>query len=197
MILYITGGHPTLEASLEIATLVAAGADIIEIGIPFSDPVADGPIIQASSQAALENGISLADCLEIARRTRSRSETAIVFLTYYNPVLAYGVEAFADACVEAGVDGVIAADVPAEELVPLHEALTQRGLHLIPLVAPTSTDDRIAAACGMGGGFVYCISRTGVTGIRDVVNTDLPAFLARVRRHTDLPRAVGFGVSHS
>jgi tryptophan synthase alpha chain len=197
LILYVTAGHPDLATSRWLTPVVAQMADILEIGIPFSDPVADGPIIQESTQAALRHGVTLDNCFEIARTTREATETPIVFLAYYNPVLHYGLERFAAACQGVGVDGVICADLPAEEAGPLHEALTAKAVHLIPMVAPTSTDARIAQAARNGSGFIYCVSRTGVTGLREDLSDDLSEFLARVRRHTSLPRAVGFGVSNA
>jgi tryptophan synthase alpha chain len=195
LILYVTAGHPTIAQSAEIVHAVAESADIIEIGIPFSDPVADGPVIQESSQAALHQGTNVSDCLHLVRELRARSETPVVFLTYYNPVLHYGIERFAVECASAGVDGVIAADVPPEEAALLRDALTDKAIHVIPLLAPTSTDSRLENACSHAGGFVYCVSRTGVTGIQEAMTSDLPVFLERVREHTDLPRAVGFGIS--
>jgi len=195
LILYLTAGHPTIPRSAAIAPVVARVADIVEIGIPFSDPVADGPIIQESSQIALRQGTTVEDCLRIAGELDMPSETAVVFLSYYNPILHYGIERFAADCRRAGVDGVIGADMPPEESGPLREALAVYGIHLIPLVAPTSTESRLERACSGATGFIYCVSRAGVTGIQEAVATDLPEFLARVRRHTDLPRAVGFGIS--
>jgi tryptophan synthase alpha chain len=197
LILYLTAGHPDLHSSLSLVPEMARLGDIVEIGIPFSDPVADGPIIQQSTQDALANGTTMADSFRVASHTREKSETPIVLLTYYNPVLHHGLEAFARDSRAAGVDGVICADLPAEEAAPLYRALTAQGIHLIPMIAPTSTDERIERACKLGGGFVYCVSRMGVTGLRDAMNRDLPEFLARVRRFTDLPRAVGFGVSNA
>jgi tryptophan synthase alpha chain len=195
LVLYVTAGHPDLGASRWLTPVVAELADVIEIGVPFSDPVADGPIIQESTQAALRHGTTLEHCFQIAQATREACATPIVFLTYYNPVLRHGLDRFAGEAAAAGVDGVICADLPAEEAGPLHEALTTNGLHLVPMVAPTSTEERLGRAGEVGSGFIYCVSRTGVTGIQDAIAGELPAFLARVRRHTSLPRAVGFGVS--
>lgn len=195
LILYITAGHPNMETSLRLAPLIAGMADIVEIGIPFSDPVADGPIIQASSQTALALGTRVESCFDVAKAVREHTETPIVFLTYYNPVLQYGLEHFAASCSEASVDGIIGADLPPEEAGPLRSALDAVKIHFIPLVSPTSTDKRIVNASALAGGFVYCVSRTGVTGRRDALNSGLEGFLQRVRHSTDLPRAVGFGVS--
>lgn len=195
LVLYVTAGHPDMESSGQVALSVAGAADIVEIGIPFSDPVADGPIIQESTQVAIRNGTHIADCFELAASVRAQSSTPIVFLTYYNPVLHHGLELFAEDSAVAGVDGVICADLPPEEAHPLHAALQTRGIDLIPMVAPTSTDRRLRAACEMGSGFIYCVSRTGVTGVRESLSDGLAPFLDRVRQCTDLPRAVGFGVS--
>lgn len=195
LILYITAGHPDVATSIRLAPMVADGADVIEIGIPFSDPVADGPVIQASSQAALANGTRVVDCLNITRSVRTRTSTPIVLFTYYNLVLHQGLDRFAQDASEAGVDGVICVDLPPDEAGPLRTALTSRAVHLIPLVAPTSTDQRLELACSMAGGFVYCVSRAGVTGPQEAMNRGLPSLLQRVRQHTRLPRAVGFGVS--
>lgn len=195
LILYITAGHPDIATSLTLAPVVANIADIIEVGIPFSDPVADGPIIQASTQVALSHGTRIEHCFQVVSAIRRVSDRPVVFLTYYNPVLRYGLERFASECGTAEVDGVICADLPPEESTPLYEALEAGAVHLIPMVAPTSTDERLSRAARSAGGFVYCVSRTGVTGIRDELNTDLSAFLSRVRRFSPLPRAVGFGVS--
>ncbi len=195
LILYITAGHPTLSRSRSLAPLIAEQADILEIGIPFSDPVADGPIIQASSQAALATGTHIEDCFELARLVSQQSDTPLVFLTYYNPVLQFGIDRFARECRSSGVQGVIAADVPPEESAQIHAALLEQNVYLIPLVAPTSTPDRLQAACATANGFIYCVSRTGVTGLQDQVTSELPEFLSRVRECTNLPRAVGFGIS--
>ena len=195
LILYVTAGHPTAEASYRTALSAAKNADILEIGIPFSDPVADGPTVQESTQVALRNGTRLEDCLALASKLRTEVSIPLVFLTYYNPVLRRGLARFAADSAAAGIDGVICADLPAEEAGPLHVALHDSGLDLIPMVAPTSTDQRLSAACALGSGFVYCVSRTGVTGVRESLSDGLSPFLERVRRCTDLPRAVGFGVS--
>lgn len=195
LVLYVTAGHPTLEASFEAAVAAAVHADILEIGIPFSDPVADGPVIQNSTQIAIENKTRLGDCLQLAANVRAAASTPLVFLTYYNPVLRRGLDTFAQAAAEAGVDGIICPDLPSEEAGPLYDALAPRAIDFIPMVAPTSTDDRLQSACALGSGFVYCVSRTGVTGMRESLNEGLEPFLKRVRACTALPRAVGFGVS--
>jgi tryptophan synthase alpha chain len=197
LILYLTAGHPDFEASLRLAPLVAELADVIEIGVPFSDPVADGPIIQASTQQALRQGMRLDDSFKVALRTRAQCDTPIVFLTYYNPVLRHGLIRFADDAREAGVDGIICADLPVEEAGPFRDALVAKGMHFIPMVAPTSTNERLEISCHLARGFVYCVSRAGVTGLQEAVSDELPEFLMRVRSYTELPRAVGFGVSNA
>ncbi|HZT97075.1 MAG TPA: tryptophan synthase subunit alpha [Chloroflexota bacterium] len=195
LILYLTAGHPNPQKSRELTPAIAGMADIVEFGIPFSDPVADGPVIQASSQRALSEGTRIEDCFEIAGSATAAVQTPLVFFTYYNPVLRYGLDRFAVSSREAGVSGVIAVDLPPEEAGPLHDALLRENLYLIPLLAPTSTDTRLRAAASIARGFVYCVSRTGVTGFRDSIAGELAPFLQRVGQHTALPRAVGFGIS--
>ena len=193
---YVTAGYPNLEMTEHlVAALVAGGADLVEIGVPFSDPLADGTTIQRTSQVALASGVRLADCLVLARRLRERGiETPLIFMGYYNPILQYGPERFAAACAAAGVDGVIVPDLPTEESDELLAACCRHGRDLIFLLAPTSTDDRIRDVAARAGGFVYCVSLTGVTGARDNL-PGLDGYIARVRRHTDLPLAIGFGIS--
>jgi tryptophan synthase alpha chain len=197
LILYVTAGFPDIDATLELVPALAdAGADLIELGVPFSDPLADGPTIQESSFHALRNGVTLEGCLGLVERLRKRDQTTpIALFGYYNPVLRYGVEAFARRARESGVDGVIVPDLPPDEAGPLLDACRPHGVHLIPLLAPTSTDARMRLACQGASGFIYCVSLTGVTGARDRLPEGLFDFLARVRRHTELPLAVGFGVS--
>jgi len=192
-----TAGFPTLESSKEIIrALIDAGADMIEVGIPFSDPIADGPSVQGTGQIALNNGTRLKDCIELVRQLRAEGVTApLLLMGYYNPILKYGIERYAADCAAAGVDGFIVPDLPAEEAEALREACTVHGRDLIFMVAPTSTDDRLAAAAARGSGFLYCVSVTGVTGARDSMSETLGDYLARVRTHTDLPLAIGFGIS--
>jgi tryptophan synthase alpha chain len=197
LILFLTVGCPDLEATLELVpALSGAGADLIELGVPFSDPLADGPTVQESSFHALRNGVTLEGCLGLVGRLRERGETVpIVPFTYYNPLLHYGLDAFARRAWECGADGVIVPDLPPDEAGPLLDACMPYGVHLIPLLAPTSTDARIRLACQGASGFVYCVSLTGVTGARDRLSEGVFDLLAKVRRHTELPLAVGFGVS--
>ncbi len=194
---YVTVGFPTVEDTLAIArALEDAGAAAIELGVPYSDPLADGPTIQAASYRALAGGVDSGVCLETARRIReSGARIPLLFMGYYNPILSYGVDAYARDCAEAGVDALIVPDLPPEEAGPLRAALRGNGLGLAGFVAPTSTDERIRLGAENADGFVYCVSVAGVTGARRELPRELPAFIERVRRHTDLPIAVGFGIS--
>ena len=194
---FVTAGYPTPERSLEwILALVRGGADLIEIGVPFSDPLADGATVQRTSQIALRHGITLADAVTMTRRVRDEFAVTVPLLLmgYYNPMLQYGLERLVADCAAAGVDGFIVPDLPAEESDELLAICRNHGLHLVFLLAPTSTDARIEAVAQRATGFIYCVSLRGVTGQRDAL-PDLTAYLARVRAHTDLPLAIGFGVS--
>lgn len=197
LLVFVTVGHPYREAALDIVPeLVAAGADAIELGFPFSDPIGEGPVIQESSFVALQNGITLQDCLDTARSLRPLiGETPLILMGYYNSVMSYGLPRFAAACAEAAVDGLLIVDLPSSEAGPLVQELDKFGIHLIPLLAPTSTDQSIADSVGVGGGFVYCISVTGVTGARSEVSNAGLDLVSRVRQQTELPIAVGFGIS--
>ena len=197
LVVFVTVGHPYRDAALDVVpSLVAAGADAIELGMPFSDPIGEGPVIQESSFVALQNGITIQDCLDTAAALRSRvGDTPLILMGYYNSLLAYGLDRFADACADATVDGLIIVDLPSDEAEPLIEQLAAHGIHLIPLLAPTSTDESIARSTQIGGGFVYCLSVTGVTGARSEVSDRGLDLVNRVRKHTDLPVAVGFGIS--
>ena len=194
---YLTVGFPTVEdTAYLVRALAEGGADVIELGVPFSDPIADGPTIQESSFHALKQGVNLGICLQVCETLRkSGLETPLVLMGYYNPILNYGIDEFSKAASNAGVDGIIVPDLPYEESGPLHDSCVQYGLNFIPLLAPTSTNARIAQSCEIAGGFVYCVSITGVTGARDELPEGLDAFIARVKAHTALPVAVGFGIS--
>ncbi len=194
---YLTLGYPTPEASLALAqAAIAAGADVLELGVPFSDPLADGPVIQRAAQVALEQGMSVARCLEIAQGLRQSGASApLVFMGYYNPILAYGERAFCRDCRQAGVDGLIVPDLPPEEAEGLEGACRELGLALIYLLAPTSTPARIRLVVERSQGFVYLVSVAGITGPRENLPADLGAFVRRVREATDKPLAVGFGIS--
>jgi tryptophan synthase alpha chain len=194
---FVTAGYPNLEMTERLLpALVEGGADVIEIGIPFSDPIADGVTVQRTSQVALANGTTLEDAIEVVRKARVNGiTTPIVFMGYFNPFYHYGIERLAKDAAAAGVDGFIIPDLPTEESDEILEALRANGRDLIFLVAPTSTEDRIREVANRASGFVYCVSLTGVTGARDSLADDLPAYIARVRQHTDLPLIVGFGIS--
>lgn len=197
LIVYLTTGFPDMEATLElIPALAAAGADGIEFSIPFSDPLADGPVIQESSFKALERGVTPDDCLDMVAQVRDKvPDTPLILMTYYNPVFTYGLDRFAARLEECGIDGIIPVDVPAEEAGPLYERCAPRNVHIVPLLAPTSTDESIETAAKIGSGFIYCVSVTGITGVRDQVSNRGLELLERVRARTSLPLAVGFGIS--
>jgi len=194
---FVTVGYPSLERSEEwLLGVIRGGADLVEIGIPFSDPLADGTTVQRTSQLALQNGARLAHALEMTQRLRSEHGVTvpILFMSYVNPMLQYGFERLAADCADAGVNGFIVPDLPAEESDDLLEACRAHGLDLVYLLAPTSTDARIEAVAERASGFIYCVSLTGVTGQRDAL-PDLSQYLGRVRVRTTVPIAVGFGVS--
>jgi len=197
LITYLTVGYPDVESTLELVpALAAGGADMVELGVPFSDPLADGATIQRASHHALGQGVTAAVCLDVVRRLREGGLTIpLLLMGYYNPVLAYGVEQFARDAADAGADGFIVVDLPPEEALPVQTACAGRGLDLVYLLAPTSSEERIALVSGQASGFVYCVSLAGVTGARRDLSPGLAEFLARVRRHTSLPLAVGFGIS--
>ena len=194
---YYTLGYPTQEDSLQIITAIArAGADLIELGIPFSDPLADGPTIQHSTQVALENGTSVRRCLEMAANLRAGGiPQPFLLMGYYNPILSYGVGRFAADAAQAGADGLIVPDLPPEEAGELEGHCQLHKLALVFLVAPTSTPERIALVAAHSTGLLYLVSLTGVTGARDQVSAGLDEFIGRVRAVTSLPLAVGFGIS--
>jgi len=192
---YAVGGYPDIRSCLEILRVYReSGADLIEVGIPFSDPLADGPVIQAASQVALRQGVRPGDVLDIAAEAAAEG-ARLVLLSYLNVILAFGPERFFERCREAGVLGVVVPDVPVEEAGGLQATARARNVDVILLAAPTSTDARLARIAAAASGFIYCVSTTGVTGARASLRADLPEFVARIRRHTDLPLAVGFGVS--
>jgi len=194
---YITTGFPDLETTRNlIPALAEAGADVIELGVPFSDPLADGTVIQQSTNLALEAGITLRDCLDLVAQVRSEvPETPLILMGYYNPILSYGISEFVAKCIEVGLDGLIVVDLPSEEIQPLQKECNGTDIHIIPLLAPTSDDHRICQTVKDASGFIYCVSVTGVTGARSEVSTRGFDLLSRVRRHTQLPLAVGFGIS--
>lgn len=196
LVAYITAGDPSLDATEKIVLAAAeAGADVIELGVPFSDPVADGPTIQRASERAVRNGTTLAGVIELVHSLRTRTDVPLVLFSYFNPILQMGIEKFADTASAAGADGVLATDLTPEEAVEYRTMLHTRGLDTIFLAAPTSTDTRLALIAECSTGFLYLISRTGVTGERAALPEELPALARRVRRFTKLPLAVGFGIS--
>lgn len=196
LITYITAGYPNLGDTFEIAkTLSDLGSDLIEIGIPFSDPIADGPVIQHASQKALERGIKQADIFRLAEKLRRYSDIPILLMTYYNPVLRAGITNFVRTAQASGVDGFIVPDLPVGEDEDLHAESKSAGLSLIPLAAPTSTDQRLIKIGARVEGFIYCVSVAGVTGSKKATDTDLKSFTERVKRYTSCPLAVGFGIS--
>jgi tryptophan synthase alpha chain len=196
IVAYITAGDPSLDATLKfVLALAEAGADVIELGVPFSDPLADGPTIQRASERALKSGTTLAGVLGLVRRIRQSSQVPLVLFSYYNPILQMGLEKFAADAASAGADGVLATDLTPEESDDYRRILGAQHLDTIFLGAPTSTDERLAKIAACSSGFLYLISRTGVTGARDVLPEDLPALLRRTRAVTQLPLAVGFGIS--
>src|SRR5271167_2748809 len=196
LVAYITAGDPSLAATEKIVLAAAqAGADVIELGVPFSDPVADGPTIQRASDRALRSGTTLAGVIELVRRIRTHSEIPLVLFSYFNPILQMGLEKFAAAAAAAGADGVLVTDLTPEEAVEYRAVMHARGLDTIFLAAPTSTDARLVKIAEFSSGFLYLISRTGVTGAREALPEELPALARRVRQFTRLPLAVGFGIS--
>jgi len=191
---YTTGGYPDMHGCRHVLeAFIAGGADMIEMGVPFSDPLADGPVVQASTQKALENGVTPDDVLTLAAEFSGR--VPVVLMVYYNCVFAYGQDRFVDAAASAGVSGLIVPDLPVDEAEEFIAACRGREIDPILLVAPTSPDERIELIARHASGFIYCVSVTGVTGARTSLSEQLPEFLGRVRNRTDVPLAVGFGVS--
>ena len=196
LVIYLTVGYPERgsTASLLRAAL-DGGADVLELGVPFSDPLADGATVQRANETALANGITLADCIAAARDIVAERDAPVLFMGYTNPFLRYGLERFAHDALSVGASGVIVPDLPAEESTPFDAALAPAGLARIDLYAPTTPDDRLARLVPRSRGFVYCVSLTGVTGARRALGPDVGAFVQRVRAHTALPIALGFGIS--
>ena len=193
---FVSAGDPDLETSKKIVlSLAQNGADVIELGVPFSDPMADGPTIQASSQRALESGVKLANILQMVRDIRKETDTPIVLFSYLNPLFRYGFERLAVDAADAGVDGVLVTDAVDEVAFVVSQVLRSRGLDLISLIAPTTSDDRLGRIAQGASGFIYAVSRAGVTGARSDTSSTAEALVARARKYTDLPIAVGFGIS--
>ena len=193
---FVSAGDPDLATSREIVvTLSKNGADVIELGVPFTDPMADGPTIQASSQRALNNGVTLADILQMVRDIRREIETPIVLFSYLNPLFRYGFEKLSNDAADAGVDGVLITDAVDEVAFVASTMLRSRGLDLISLVAPTTSDERLERITATASGFLYAVSRAGVTGAQTETSSTAEALVTRARQFTDLPIAVGFGLS--
>jgi tryptophan synthase alpha chain len=196
MIPYLTGGDPDLETSYRIASACAgAGAEVLEIGIPFSDPTADGPTIQAAVRRALKVGTTCGKVLHLVSRLRQETDVPVVLLLYYNTIMNHGEERFLVSCRAAGVDGLVIPDLPLEEAERLLPIGRRLGIDFIQMLAPTSPVARIKEAAALASGFIYCVGQVGVTGARPTLSAELQSFLTRVREHTDKPLVVGFGIS--
>lgn len=196
LIAYITVGYPSMDATVDIATILAdCGCDIIELGIPFSDPLADGTTIQKASYHALRQGTTPRTCLEVARRIHQKVATPLVFMTYYNPVFNFGLEAFCRSCKQVGISGLIIPDLPPEEATELETVSRKYDIDLIYLLAPTSAAERIDTVARRSRGFIYLVSLAGVTGARQTLPAELEDFVRRVRDKAKQPLCVGFGVS--
>jgi tryptophan synthase alpha chain len=193
---YYTLGYPDRATSLEVVRAIAGESDLLELGVPFSDPLADGPTIQRSTQMALEQGVTSADCLEMVRTLRHQGvQTPIMLMGYYNPILAYGEAQYARDAAAAGVDGFIVPDLPLEEAATFEKCVRDAGLVLVFFLAPTSNTERIAQVAARATGFIYLVSLTGVTGVRGALSAGLGEFVQRVRDRASVPLAVGFGIS--
>lgn len=196
LVAYVTCGDPDLPTTKDVVLAAAnAGADVIELGVPFSDPVADGPVIQAASQRALEQGTRLDDVLQLAREVRAQSDVGLIVFSYLNPIVRFGVSRFAAAAQDAGIDGALITDLPVEETGEYLRCMRERNLATVFLAAPTSPAERLKKIAEASTGFVYAVSRTGVTGTRNQLSEDAGGLVRRIRKHTKLPVAVGFGVS--
>lgn len=196
LIAYVTAGYPSLEATLEVVPqLESWGCDVVELGIPFSDPLADGVTIQEASFRALQSGVTPGACLDLVSRLRQKVNIPLVFMTYFNPVLKYGPEAFCRSSAGAGVDGFIVPDLPPEEGREFEKSARDHNLDLIYLLAPTSTEERISAVAGRSRGFIYLVSLVGVTGARQALPQELEDFVTRVRKKAKQPLCMGFGIS--
>jgi len=196
LVTYITAGDPDLPRTEGILrALDRAGADVLEVGVPFSDPLADGPVIQRATERALASGTTLSGVLQLVTRLRAELRAPIVIFSYANPILRLGAERFADEAKAAGVDGVLVLDLPIEEAAEFRALLSDRGIDTILLLSPTTTDDRLRRAAALGSGFLYAISRLGVTGARDAIADGAEDIVRRIRTVSPLPIALGFGIS--
>lgn len=192
---FLTGGDPDIETTEKLIPVMAeAGADVIEIGIPFSDPIAEGSVIQAADERALSAGCTTDKLFDMVARVRDKTSVPLLFMTYLNPIFTYGAERFFQRCSETGIDGVIVPDMPFEEKSEIATSCSRFGVELVSLIAPTSRD-RIRKIAAEAEGFIYCVSSLGVTGVRSEIKTDVTSMIEQVRAVTDVPCAVGFGVS--
>ena len=195
---FITAGDPDLATTEQLLiTLANSGATLIELGVPFSDPMADGPVIQRASERALKNKFGLQEILDTTSRVRKQIDTPIILFSYYNPLLQFGLKRIAEAAKEAGLDGVLVTDLTPEESGEFEAELRAQGLDMIFLVAPTSTDERLQLVAQHASGFVYAVSRAGVTGARSTISAEAEKLVTRMRRFSELPIAVGFGISNA
>ena len=193
---FVTAGDPNLATSLSIVLKLAEmGADVIELGVPFSDPMADGPTIQRSSQRSLDSGTTLKDVLKLAKEFRKQSDVPVLLFSYFNPILRFGLYEFQTAASDAGIDGVLLTDVIEHEAAHIARRFNENGIDLISLIAPTTTDERLKTICSNASGFIYAVSRAGVTGAHEKTGSDAERLVKRARQFTDLPIAVGFGIS--
>jgi tryptophan synthase alpha chain len=199
LVAYVTCGDPDLATSREIVlAAIRAGADVIELGVPFSDPVADGPVIQRASERALQHGTSLEQVLELSREVRKHApHTGLLIFSYLNPLVRMGLENFATKAKQAGIDAVLAIDLPVEEAADHLAVMRRHDLDTVFLAAPTSPDERLKLICDASRGFIYAVSRTGVTGTRDALAADASGLVRRIKQFTQLPVAVGFGISNA
>lgn len=194
-IAFLTGGDPDIETTeCLIPKMAEAGADVIEIGIPFSDPIAEGIVIQEADIRALQAGVTTDKLFEMVVRVREKTQVPLVFMTYMNPIYTYGTERFLERCAQVGIDGVIIPDVPYEEKEEINKECQKAGIELISMIAPTSKE-RIYMIAGDAEGFLYCVSSLGVTGIRNKITTDISEMIKQVRQVSDIPCAIGFGIA--
>jgi len=197
LIIYITAGDPDLKITEELVYSIAeAGADVVELGIPFSDPLADGPTIQQASQRSLNGKVTIPKILSTIEKIRKKSSVPIALMTYYNPIFYYGLDRFVTNSKAVGVDGLIVPDLPLEESKELRDSTERFGIELISFITPTSTPERIDAITKVARGFIYCVSVTGVTGIRENLSLDVVEMIRKIRPYTDIPLAIGFGISN-
>ena len=196
LIAYVTVGYPSIEATLKVVPLLAeSGCDIVELGIPFSDPMADGATIQRASFKALENGVTTSLCLDIAKKLSKKTPIPLVFMTYFNPIYQYGLEKFCHDCVASGIDGLIVPELPPEEGDELGNLAGKSGVDMVYFLAPTSVEERIKLVANKARGFIYLVSIAGVTGARNELPPDLGKFISRVKQLAKQPVCVGFGIS--